>query len=86
MKLVAKESYRILKKGKYCALMMGDLRRKGKIFPLGFHVMNCFIEEGFLLKEIIIKKQHNCFSDEFWKYQNNKFLLIAHEYIFVFEK
>ena len=41
---------------------------------------------GFTNKEIIIKEQHNCRSTEFWEKQNNKFLLLAHEYIFVFQK
>lgn len=32
---VAMESYRVLKKGKYCAVMMGDKREKGNVIPLG---------------------------------------------------
>jgi hypothetical protein len=37
-------------------------------------------------KEEIIKEQHNCKSTGYWEKQNNNFLLLAHEYIFVFEK
>ena len=37
-------------------------------------------------KEIIIKEQHNCLSTDYWKEQNRNFLLLAHEYIFVFQK
>ncbi len=29
MKSVARESYRVLKKGKFCAVLMGDTRQKG---------------------------------------------------------
>lgn len=86
MRLVAKESYRVLKKGKMCAVMMGDLRKYGKVVPLGFRVMECFLKAGFMNKEIIIKEQHNCRLTEYWKQQNNKFLILAHEYIFVFQK
>ncbi len=83
---VAKESYRLLKPSKICAVMMGDIRRKGNVIPLGFRVMECFLRAGFINKEIIIKEQHKCRSSDYWEKQNNKFLLLAHEYIFVFEK
>ena len=86
MQQVAKESYRVLKKEKMCAVMMGDIRKSGKVVPLGFRVMECFLQAGFVNKEIIIKEQHNCRSTEYWKKQNNNFLLLAHEYIFVFQK
>ena len=45
-----------------------------------------FLRAGFINKEIIIKEQHNCKSTGYWEKQNNNFLLLAHEYIFVFEK
>ncbi len=86
MKKVAEEAFRILKKGKMCAVMMGDVRKYEKVFPLGFHVMECFLQAGFVNKEIIIKEQHNCRSTVYWTKQNNNFLLLAHEYIFVFQK
>lgn len=86
MEMVARESYRVLKKGKMCAVMIGDMRRYGKVVPLGFRVMECFLQAGFISKEIIIKKQHNCRMAEYWEKQNNDFLLLAHEYIFVFQK
>ena len=85
---VANESYRVLKKDKYCAILMGDTRKKGHIVPMGFEVMNIFIAAGFKLKEIIIKEQHNCQTTGYWKKNSIKynFLLIAHEYLFVFKK
>ena len=85
---VAKESYRVLKKGKYCVIMMGDIRRNNFIIPLGFNVMNIFINQGFKLKEIIIKEQHNCRNTDKWIEiaKKKNFLLIQHEYIFVFIK
>lgn len=85
---VAKESYRVLKNNKFCAIVIGDIRRIGFIIPVGFKVMEIFLQEGFLLKEIIIKEQHNCKSTEKWKQiaKKSNFLLIQHEYIFVFKK
>ena len=86
--LVAKECYRVLKYNKYCAIIVGDIRKKGYIEPLGFKIMEIFINTGFLLKEIIIKEQHNCKSTDKWKQiaMKRNFLLIQHEYIFVFQK
>ncbi len=86
MEKVAEESYRVLKKGKTCAIMMGDVRKKGQMIPLGFKTMECFIKTGFQLKEIILKEQHNCKSTKVWEKRNNNFLLLAHEYIFIFKK
>ena len=88
MRKVADESYRVLKNDKFCAILIGDTRQKGNIIPLGFSVMEVFKAAGFKLKEIIIKEQHNCKATGFWKTNSAKynFLLIAHEYLFVFRK
>ncbi len=83
---VASESYRVLKKGKYCAVMMGDKRFSGDVIPLGFQVMQCFLDKKFRLKEVIIKEQHNCKSTDRWLKISREFLMLAHEYIFVFYK
>lgn len=88
MKAVASESYRVLKNGKFCAVLMGDTRQKGHMIPMSFDVMRIFENEGFKLKELIIKEQHNCRATGYWKTNSIKynFLLIAHEYLFVFKK
>lgn len=88
MEKVAKECYRILKKNKFCAILMGDTRQKGHIVPMSFEVMKIFEKVGFKTKEIIIKEQHNCKATGFWKTNSVKynFLLIAHEYLFIFKK
>jgi len=86
MQKVAKEAYRVLKKRKMCAVMIGDVRKNGKVIPLGFRMMEDFLRVGFVNKEIIIKEQNNCRSTDYWEKQNNNFLLLAHEYIFVFQK
>lgn len=86
MKDVANEAYRVLKKNSICAFMIGDIREKGYVRPLGMNSMNIFVASGFKLKEIIIKEQHNCRSTDYWKRRKKKFLMLAHEYIFVLEK
>jgi DNA modification methylase len=88
MKTVAAESYRVLKKDKFCAILMGDTRQKGHMIPMSFEVMKIFQDAGFKLKETIIKEQHNCKATGYWKTNSIKynFLLIAHEYLFVFKK
>ena len=88
MQKVASESFRVLKKDKFCAILMGDTRQKGHMIPMSFEVMKIFEQAGFRLKELIIKEQHNCKATGFWKTNSVKhnFLLIAHEYLFVFRK
>lgn len=85
---VAKEAYRVLKKDKFCAVLMGDTRKNGMVQPLAFETMTMFRLAGFKLKEIIIKEQHNCQATGYWKTNSVKynFLLLAHEYLFVFKK
>ncbi len=88
MEKVASECYRVLKKDKFCAIVMGDTRKNGMVQPLGFEVMQRFVNAGFKQKEIIIKEQHNCKATGFWKTNSEKynFLLLAHEYVFIFKK
>ena len=88
MEKVASESYRVLKKGKFCAVLVGDTRKKGCMIPMSFDVMKIFQDAGFTLKELIIKEQHNCKATGYWKTNSVKynFLLIAHEYLFIFKK
>jgi DNA modification methylase len=88
MKKVASESFRVLKKDKFCAVLMGDTRQKGCVIPMSFEVMKIFEQAGFQTKEIIIKEQHNCRATGYWKTNSIKynFLLLAHEYLFIFRK
>ncbi|MBN2286680.1 MAG: methyltransferase domain-containing protein [Tissierellales bacterium] len=88
MKVVASESSRVLKKNKFCAILMGDTRQKGHVIPMSFEVMKIFEAQGLKLKEIIIKEQHNCKATGYWKTNSIKynFLLLAHEYLFIYKK
>ena len=85
---VARESFRVLKPGKQCAILIGDTRRKKHVIPLGFKLINVYLDAGFKLRELVIKRQHNCKTTGFW-YKNSikyNFLLLAHEYLPIFEK
>ncbi|MEM4293242.1 MAG: DNA methyltransferase, partial [Thermoplasmata archaeon] len=88
MKKVADESYRVLKPGKKCAILIGDTRKHKHVIPVGFKTINVFLEVGFKLKELVIKRQHNCKTTGFWykKSIQYNFLLLAHEYLPIFEK
>ena len=88
MEKVARELFRVLKKGKYCAILIGDTRRNKMYQPMAYKVMDRFLRAGFQLKEDIIKRQFNCKATGFWvkKSQESNFLLIMHEHLFVFQK
>lgn len=88
MKKVANELYRVLKPGKYCAILIGDTRRNKMYISLAHMVMQTFLNDGFQLKEDIIKRQFNCKATGFWAKRSREcnFLLIMHEHLFVFEK
>lgn len=88
MEKVAHELYRVLKKDKYCAILIGDTRRHKMYQPIAYKVMHKFMKVGFQLKEDIIKRQFNCKATGFWvkKSQENNFLLIMHEHLFIFQK
>ncbi len=85
---IAKQFYRVLKPDKYCVILIGDTRKGKHFVPLAFNVMQRFLKVGFVLKEDIIKVQHNCTTTERWrtKAKQDKFYLIMHEHLFVFRK
>ena len=88
MEKVAYELYRVLKRDKYCAILIGDTRRNKMYQPMAYKVMDRFLKVGFQLKENIIKRQFNCKATGFWvkRSQESNFLLIMHEHLFVFQK
>jgi len=88
MKKVAKEFFRVLKPNKFCAILIGDTRRHKHEVPISFRMMQSFLDVGFILKESIIKAQHNTKTAPLWKDMSikNNFLLLAHEHLFVFRK
>jgi DNA modification methylase len=57
IKEVAVEAYRVLRPGRYAAILIGDTRMGRHYVPIAFRVMQQFLEAGFILKEDIIKLQ-----------------------------
>jgi DNA modification methylase len=87
MRTVAGECFRILKEDKVCALLIGDTRIQGHYVPLHIGVLSAFLAVGFLLKEDIIKIQHQTrSSQERWTQHNYTFYKIAHEHLYVLRK
>jgi len=88
MKKIAMESYRVLKPDKYCAILVGDTRRRKHHVPIAFRVMQSFLDVGFILKEDIIKHQWRCKSTPYWLQKSIKynFLLLMYEHLFIFRK
>lgn len=85
---VAQESYRVLKPGRKCAILIGDSRKSKHIIPIAFRTVRAFLDAGFVLRELVAKRQHNCKTTGFW-YSNSikyNFLLLAHEFLPIFEK
>lgn len=91
--LAIKNGLRYLEKGKYFAVVVGDVYKKSEVIPLGFYVMNA-IKKDFKvkIKGIIIKNiegnRGKIGSLGIWKYRALKsdYYLFKHEYIFVFKK
>ncbi len=88
MKEVAKESFRVLKPGKHCAILMGDTHRHKHYVPIAYRVMEVFLDAGFILREDVIKRQwHTQTMRGRWKESyDHDFLLIFHEHLFIFRK
>ena len=85
---IARETYRVLKPGKYAAFLIGDTRRHKHYVPISHYVLDKLLEPGFILKEEIIKIQHKMKTTrEVWnKLRNRDFLLIYHEKLYVLRK
>lgn len=86
MRRVAEESYRVLKPGKHCAILIGDTRKHRHFVPISPRVMESFLKAGFILREVVIKLQHRMAGTrEKWRGRYN-FLKIAHEHLLIFRK
>lgn len=87
MREIAEESFRVLKPDKYCAILIGDTRKQRHFIPIAYRVMEKFLEAGFVLKEDIIKIQHNVFTNRGrWNKPYYDFYKIMHEHLFIFRK
>jgi DNA modification methylase len=88
IEIIAKELYRVLKPNKYCAVLIGDTRKSQHYVPLSYFLFQRFIKSNFIIKEEIIKTQHNCTYSKRWETSANNygFYLIMHEHLFIFRK
>jgi DNA modification methylase len=85
---VAAECLRVTRAGGTCAVLMGDTRQQGTVVPLGMQTLQVFTSAGFTPKEIVIKAQHHTRMEGEWRprAQTRRFLLLAHEYLFILQK
>ncbi len=82
-----------LRKGKYLAVVGGDIYKQGEVVPLAFHMMNV-IKQNFnvKMKGIVIKNiegnKGKLGTQDIWKYRalQSDYFLFKHEYVFVFKK
>lgn len=74
------KQFAALEKGGRIFVLMGDMKRRGKLYS-----MLCDIIKPGTLEQVIIKAQHNCWSDR-QTYSNCNFVPIIHEYLMVLKK
>ncbi len=73
------KQFTALEKGGRMAVLMGDIKKKGKLYSM----ISEIIKPG-TLENIIIKAQHNCFSDQIQ--YSGRFIPILHEYVMIVRK
>ena len=74
------KQFSALEKGGRMFVLMGDMKRRGKLYS-----MLCDILKPGTLEQVVIKAQHNCWSDR-QNYSNQNFVPIIHEYLMVVRK
>jgi hypothetical protein len=69
-------------------LGIGDNRKECYFLPVSFNLFRRYIDQGFELEELIIKKQRHCQGSILGAYLSYQydFLLIQHEFIAIFKK
>lgn len=92
MNMVVERAGKILDKGRYLVLVIGDKFSRGEWIPLGFLTMQEILKKGFMLKSIIVKNFEETTGKrnqkELWRYRAmvGGFYIFKHEYIFLFKK
>ena len=82
-----------MKKGRYFAIVIGDVCKNSEVIPLGFYCMD-IIKRNFKvkLKGTIIKNiegnRGKLDAGGIWRYRalNSDYYIFKHEYIYVFKK
>jgi len=73
------KQFSALEKGGRMAVLLGDIKKRGKLYSMLFEL----IKPG-TVENVIIKLQHNCFSDN-TRY-SGRFIPILHEYVLLIKK
>ena len=69
-----------LETGGHMAVLMGDLKKQGKLYSMLLE-----IAKPGIIENIVIKVQHNCMSNK-KQYANENFIRIQHEYVLLLKK
>ncbi|KAF9921811.1 hypothetical protein FBU30_008125 [Linnemannia zychae] len=88
MRSVVRETYRLLKPGRRCTLGIGDNREHCFYIPVSFQLIRQYINEGFELEELIVKRQRYCAMFGLGTYLcvQFDFLCFTHEFIATLRK
>lgn len=79
MNFAMMKQFSALEKGGRMAVLMGDIKKKGKLYSM----LSEIVKPG-TLENIIVKAQHNCFSDN--TQYSGTFIPILHEYVMIVRK
>lgn len=84
-------SKKLLKKNKFCTLVIGDAYKDGEVIPLGFKLMEIF-QNRMKLKSINVKnisgnEKAKGKNANLWRYRAlaNNFQVFTHEYVMIFQ-
>ena len=84
---VFEQSYTVLKPGKYCCVIMMDLRKKSKFYPYHMDIATFMQDIGFVFDDIIIWDRRQEYSNmRPLGYPSVFRINKAHEFILIFKK
>lgn len=89
---VVDNTYPLLEKGRFFALVIGDKYSKGEWIPLGFYAIEEVLKRGYILKSIIVKNFEETRAKrnqkDLWRYRAlvGGFYIFKHEYVMLFKK
>ena len=92
MGAIVDNASRVLDKGRYLAVVIGDKYSQGEWIPLAFRTMDEVLKRGFSLKSIVVKNFEDTLGKrnqkELWRYRAlaGGFYIFKHEYILIFRK
>ncbi|KNC99570.1 uncharacterized protein SPPG_04959 [Spizellomyces punctatus DAOM BR117] len=88
MEKIVAETWRLLKPNRRCTLGIGDNRRECFYQPVSFQTIRTYINDGFELEELIVKRQRYCQMAPLGTYlcTQYNFLMFTHEFIAILRK